>query len=154
WSAVSGPDTEPPDPAPADRAGVPPATVPPAAVSPGAELPGGALPDGGWLPEATAQAVAAAAALGGWQRRRRHVPRPLTSVGRNAPDRPPLPATVPTVQPILYGREHPDEAPDSDTAAHGPTATAARTGGRATTMATTVAAIGPGDLPAGGVGLT
>jgi len=116
---------------------------------------GVALPDGGWVTEQTAHAIASAGALAWWQRRRRYVPRPPTGSVRDDPDLAPLPPTVTAVQDVLYRREHPDDAPDLDEdeagsrkAASQPTPAGGVTGEPAART------IRPGDLPAGGVGLT
>ncbi len=120
---------------------------------PGWQGRGVALPDGGWVTEQTAQAVAAAAAVVWWRRRRGYRPRPPVGSVRDDADLAPLPPTVTAVQDVLHGRERRDDAPDAGDAAHGggvvpveplPAAVADRAG----------RPIGPGDLPAGGVGLT
>src|SRR6266542_3845380 len=128
------PDTDP-DPAAAER--------------------GVTLPDGGWVSDQTAHAIAAVAAMVWWQRRRRYLPRPPTGAVRDDPDLAPLPPAATAVQDILHGREHPDDLADGGDrppagglAVGEPAGSAAVAGDRAAT------AIGPGDLPAGGVGLT
>jgi len=113
------------------------------------------LPDGGWVSDQTAHAIAAVAAMVWWQRRRRYLPRPPTGAVRDDPDLAPLPPAATAVQDILHGREHPDDLADGGDrppagglAVGEPAGSAAAAGDRAAT------AIGPGDLPAGGVGLT
>jgi DNA-binding SARP family transcriptional activator len=151
-TTLSADATNPDRPAvPVAREGHPAVNEPDAAV---AER-GVTLPDGGWVTEQTAHAIASAAALVWWQRRRRYVPRPPTGAVRDDPDLAPLPPTVTAVQDILYRREHPDDAPDLDEdevdsrqPVGEPTPAAGVTGEPATRT------IRPGDLPAGGVGLT
>src|SRR5439155_597610 len=81
---------------------------------------------------------------------------PAAGAVRDDADLAPLPPVATTVQDVLRGRERPDDGPeDTGDAAHGaggavpveppPAAEAADRAGRP---------IGPGDLPAGGVGLT
>jgi DNA-binding SARP family transcriptional activator len=115
-------------------------------------------PDGGWVTDQTAAAVASAAALVWLQRRRRYRPRPPGGAERDDADLAPLPDTVAALQ---SGR-HPDTDDDGgDEAGRGDDRDAA-VAESADAAAVHPAVVGhragapvqPGDLPAGGVGLT
>ncbi len=114
---------------------------------------GVALPDGGWVPQQTATAIAAAAGLVWIQRRRRYLPRRPVGVDRDDTDLTPLPITVAAVQAGLHplpdtadeaGHDHATATQTIDPGAVAPPSLGQQAG----------AALHPADLPAGGVGLT